>query len=165
MRDYWVPLWAYKSVGFYYRQLVRYYRRFPADQIRVYLFEDLAAKPEDVLRGVFGFLGVSENIKGDFFARRDVSGVTRSEYLSQLIKNPGALKSAFQHIVPQDLRFKITERVKDWKLGKELMPDDVRQQLIADYHDDIVKLEGLIGRDLPAWYEGNGAKNDKQRHA
>jgi len=42
----------------YWRELAEYRGRFPDEQLLVLLFEDLAARPRDVLRRCFEFLGV-----------------------------------------------------------------------------------------------------------
>ena len=52
------PTGFYVSTGFYGRQLARYYDLFPADQIRVYLLEELTADSTRVLCRMFEFLGV-----------------------------------------------------------------------------------------------------------
>jgi len=151
LHDNWEPLWGYKDAGLYHRQLERYYETFPRDQIRVYLYDDLEREPERMLRNIYQFLDVDDDFEGDLTTRHNVSGVTRSRFLTVLIKQPGSLKTVYQKIVPPDRRFKITERVKQWNIDKVGMPKAARQNLIAEFRDDILKLEGLIGRDLSHW--------------
>lgn len=56
--DNWEHLWHFRAMGLYHEQLRRYYQRFPREQIRVYLYEDLKADPHGVLADIFEFLGV-----------------------------------------------------------------------------------------------------------
>ncbi len=47
IRNQWDPFtWSYKSVGFYYVQLKRYFDLFERSQVQVYLYEDLESKPD-----------------------------------------------------------------------------------------------------------------------
>ena len=153
IRDNWQPMWAFKDVGLYHRQLDRYYRTFPREQIRVYLYDDLSSDPGSMLRDIYRFLQVDDRFEGDMATRYNVSGVTRSRFITQLIRRQSPLKTAYQWIVPEEARLKITERIKNWNVGKISMPADARRQLAAAYHDDILKLEDLIGRDLSHWRE------------
>ncbi|HEY6000253.1 MAG TPA: sulfotransferase [bacterium] len=63
----------YVNLGYYGRQLAHWLSLFPRDQLRVYLFEDLAADPAAVCRDVFSFLGVSPSFVPDVGRRYNVS--------------------------------------------------------------------------------------------
>jgi hypothetical protein len=48
--------------GFYRDQLARYHRHFPAEQIKVVLFEDFVAEPQAGIDEVAAFLGLDEGV-------------------------------------------------------------------------------------------------------
>ena len=77
MRDNREWIWHYRHVGLYYTQLKRYYDVFDADQIRVYLYEDLRAHLPRVLQSIFGFLEVDESFVPDTSLRHNVSGTPK----------------------------------------------------------------------------------------
>ncbi len=151
LRDNWQPLWAYKDAGLYRQQLEHYYRLFPLAQIRVYLYEDLSKDPGSMLRDIYRFLGVDDSFEGDTATCHNVSGVTRSRFLTQMIRRRSVLKAVYQRVVPLGTRRKLTARLKEWNVSKVAMPEDARQQLVAAFRDDIVKLEELIRRVLSHW--------------
>ena len=52
------PSWLYRERGLYFAQLSRYYARFPAEQIAVFLYDDLVAAPVELTQSIYRFLGV-----------------------------------------------------------------------------------------------------------
>src|SRR3954451_22819855 len=63
--DHWEHIWQYRAMGLYHEQLSRYFETFGREQIRVYLYEELAAGPVDVLQDLFRFLEVDEAFSPD----------------------------------------------------------------------------------------------------
>ena len=60
--------WAsgiYLQRGFYGAQLSEYFAHFPAEQIRVYLYDDLLTDPEALWQDLFAFLGVDTDFRPD----------------------------------------------------------------------------------------------------
>jgi hypothetical protein len=68
-----------------------------------------------------------------------------------MIRRRSVLKAVYQRVVPLGTRRKLTARLKEWNVSKVAMPEDARQQLVAAFRDDIVKLEELIRRVLSHW--------------
>src|SRR5213596_607708 len=58
VRAGWELLWHYRGMGFYHAQLRRYHDTFEASQMRVVLYDDFVSRPAEVVRDLFGFLGV-----------------------------------------------------------------------------------------------------------
>jgi len=153
LKSNWSPIWSYQGCGQYHDQLVRYYEKFPRGQIRVYLFEDLTNDPEAVLQDVYDFLEVDKNFEAKVGTRHNATGITRSNLLANFIDRPSLLKSAYQRIIPRDLKLRLTNRVKRWNLDRPPFPEDARRELAVAFRDEITKLEDLIGRDLSHWRE------------
>jgi hypothetical protein len=168
----WEFTWHYKQCGFYYTQLKRYYDRFHQNQIKVYLYEDFNRDSCAVLRDIFRFLGVDETFIPDTSIRYNVSGVPRNKMLHavlagmKLLSRPtpvhaprrpldtGARWTRVLHSVffPNALR-RIAIGLRNRNLVKPQLPPQIRRQLSAAYHEDILRLQSLIQRDLSQWLE------------
>jgi hypothetical protein len=154
-RDNWAPLWYYKQKGFYYPQVKRYLDTFDASQVRIYLYDELRAKPFDVLRDIFGFLGADETFVPDLTVEHNTAGLPRNKALYALAKRLGTWNPALK--LDSLERFLPTGSVRYIK-GRFFakpppFPAEVRRALIDSYREDILKLGDLIERDLSAWLE------------
>jgi hypothetical protein len=85
IRDNWPMMWHYKNRGFYHEQLTRYYELFEAEQIRVYLYEDLKEDPVGMMRSIFRFLGVDDAFVPDTSLIHNASGIPKSRALHTLV--------------------------------------------------------------------------------
>ncbi len=150
IRDNWHPLFHYRQRGFYHDQLGRYFDAFGRDRVGVYLYEDLRADPLGVLGGIFRFLGVDETFVPDTSVEYNASGVPRNRAVRSLVRRTNALTPALKPFLPFGLR----QRIKGGIFAKPppLAPE-VREKLIEAYRPDILRLQGLIGRDLSLWLE------------
>ena len=150
----WEWIWHYKNVGFYYSQLKRYFDMFDQDQIKVYLYEDLKADPLHVVEDIFRYLGVDDSFNPDTSSKHNISGVPRNRALSWLLFERNPVKASLRLLLPEGMRRHVSVSLKSRSLLKapSLTPE-VRRELIEVYQDDILKLEGLIGRDLSEWLQ------------
>lgn len=139
-REERAPSWpAHFRPGLYHAQLSRYYATFRPEQIRVYLYEDWRERPYDMLRDLFGFLGVDPRVRPSLrecaptYAPRS----RRLHRFVQTIRVPGldALERRCNLVAPPPMR------------------EDTRAQLHARYRDDMERLQTLIGRDLSHWLD------------
>jgi hypothetical protein len=155
IRDNWHPVFHYRERGFYHVQLKRYFDLFGRDRIRVYLHEDLKADPLGLLRDIFRFLGVDEAFAPDTSVRYNVTGlvVPKNRAVYPLVRRLGTLKPVLRRLLPFGARKRIKGQV--FAEPPPLAPE-VRRALREGYREDIVKLEGLIGRDLSGWLDGGG---------
>ncbi|MDP9351064.1 MAG: sulfotransferase [Chloroflexota bacterium] len=110
----WEHIWHYRNMGLYGEQLERYYSLFAPEQIRVFLYEDLVQRPEEMLQECYQFLGVDD------------------EYVPDMSIKPNVTTDVPAHMRPP------------------LLPE-VQAELTASLHEDILRLESLIGRDLSHW--------------
>ncbi|MGB3790819.1 MAG: sulfotransferase [Phormidesmis sp.] len=147
----WQPLWFYQHRGFYYEQLKRYFDRFDAGQIRVYLYDDLVKGTQAVAQDIYRFLGVDESFVPDL-TRSNVSGIPKRRWLQNLFMKDNPLKAAIKPLLPEQVRRRIARDVHRKNTGdKPTFPVEVRQQLIETYREDILKLQDLLDRDLSNW--------------
>jgi hypothetical protein len=134
----------------YYPRLRRYYDRFPREQIKVILFDDLAANPQNVLRELFLFLDVDPGFIADTSIRHNKAVAPRSLFLNRLFNTGMRL---FRPIVPQWLLSRgLATRLRRPILRKpEPMSPLLRRRLTEQFRDDILATGELIGRDLSDW--------------
>jgi hypothetical protein len=152
----WLPFFYYKHRGFYYAQLKRYFDLFDPSQIRVCLYEDFDSDPVGVLQDIFQFLGVEKTFIPDTSIRHNVSRtvrIPRSKKLHALLTTPNAIKVAFRLLIPGKRRQLIRNNLMNWNLVKPPLLPEVRNRLIGEYREDILRLQDLIQRDLSKWLE------------
>ncbi|MGP1386976.1 MAG: sulfotransferase family protein [Thainema sp.] len=143
------------QIGFYYEQLKRYYDRFPTEQIKIYLFDDLVKDSDALMQDLFMFIGVDPNFKPDTEKRHNVSGAPKNAALYRLLKEKNPLRSAAATVLklflPVDARQNLRSRLIKQNLSRPTLQPEHRQQLIDIYRDDILKTQDLLQRDLSNW--------------
>ena len=144
------PLWWYREIGLYSEQVQRYLERFPAGQIRIFLYEELQETPR-LVKACLKFLGVDETVPIDTSIRHNVSGVPKSRAIYNFFARPNPLKNFIKPLFPENLARKLGERAKGLTLKKDKIPGAVKADLQRYYKQDIQKLETLIERDLSKW--------------
>jgi hypothetical protein len=138
--------------GFYNRHLRRYFDRFPRNDIKVILFDDLVTRPGDIVRELFEFLGVDPTFVPDTGTAHNPSRMARSPALNRfLVRTIAALKP----LVPRGLRDRgLGTRARSFQFRKApAIPADLRKRLLDDYREDILAAGELIGRDLHFWLD------------
>ncbi|MGF1604220.1 MAG: sulfotransferase [Thermosynechococcaceae cyanobacterium] len=147
IQENWEWFWHYRQQGFYAMQLQRYCDRFPSDQLKIYLYEDLIQTPQTLLQGIFHYLEVDASFKPNMTIRPNKSGMPKNRLMHQILTQPNPLKSILKPLFPAHLRQKIQHQ----NLGKPQISPEVRQSLAALYQEDILRCQDIIQRDLTAW--------------
>lgn len=141
------------QVGFYHRLLSRYYELFPAEDIKVLIFEEWREDPLSTISELSEFLGVGAGFEPRIGQRHNVGGLPRRKWLhKQMLLRTGWRRTLLK-FTPKPLR-----RLGRWVYYNNLehpgpMPAEVRRELTGLYRPDIVELQKLIGRDLSAWLD------------
>ena len=156
----WAPLYHYQNMGFYARQLRRFYARFPAEQLKLFLYEDLEREPERVIREIYSFIGVDPSFRPDISVRHNISGVPQNQLAHEayrFLKRSGPVKSAVKRVVPEPLRSRtkrrLLARLEANNLRKPPLGEEARARLVAAYREDTSELQDLLGRDLSGWLQ------------
>jgi hypothetical protein len=159
IRDPHVPITErfarrYLRVGFYYTHLMRYYDRFPPEQIRVYLYEDFQSDPIGLMQGIFEFLGVDSAFVPDTSLRHNISLAPKSKAWHQFLTGSNVVKKALKPFVPARLRENLVRGLKARNLGAPpVMPEELRREYVELYREEINDLASLLQRDLSRWLE------------
>jgi hypothetical protein len=127
--------------SFYAAGLRRYLERF--EHVHVLFFDDLAAAPEQALRGLFAFLGVDEAVAGRIEPRvHNVDRLPRARALRPLLHTQTA------RVVGSKLPGSLTALA--WKRPHRTPPDAATIALLEQlFRDDVREVETLIGRPVP----------------
>lgn len=147
--DNWRPGWLYKRVGFYYDQLLRYYKVFNRNQIRVVLYQDLDKRPLETVQNIFRYLEVDSTFTPDF-SRENVSLVPKSKILNKLLSNQ-SIFFGLKHYFPEGMQKSVSSIKKSNYLPKPQLERYLRSKLVSIYKEDILKLQDLIDKDLSDW--------------
>jgi hypothetical protein len=149
--DFWLGDRHYIRPGLYYHRLRRYFDLFPREQIRIYLYDDLKAGADKLVRDVFSFIGVDPSIPLDTSVRHNKSGIPKNRLLHRMLSTYNPLARAGRLLVPQKARRRLVNALKERNLEQPPLPEDVKREWTAFYRDDILRLQDLIGRDLSTW--------------
>ncbi len=158
IRQKWNPLWHFKSMGFYYEQVKRYYDMFGRDQVHVYLYEDFQKEPMPLIKQVFEILGVDSSFVPDTARRYKRSYVPKIPALEMALHKTKVRIEFSKHHLPKPLRWRADEfrdvidrMASPNRTSPPPIPDDVRASLLEEYRDDVMRLGDLLGRDLSHW--------------
>lgn len=140
----------YVETGFYGRQLKPYVETFPAEQLRVVLFEDLRDNPVKLVQSFYEWLGVDPEYVPDVTDVRNISGVPRNMVVANAYRLRRVLQPYVKPFVPRRVQRFVDDRLIGG-LDKPHLDPATRQELIEIYRDDIGLLGELTGRDLGHW--------------
>jgi hypothetical protein len=141
--------------GLYFDHLTRWYSLFPKDQMLLFLFEDLVRDPNEVMRRIYGFLGVDESFALPTTEAFNASIVPRSNRVFGLFTTRNRLMRSARSIAPARARA-FAMRTRNRLLGREKPPIDaeLHHKLRVIYRNDTRALQELIERDLSTWMGG-----------
>jgi len=144
-----------KENGEYWKQIDRYLEHFSRDQLLIQVFEEAMSRPQDALSECLAFLGLDSSFSfagtGASINRapRQIRVFTRQAWalsrrlnrLPPILRRP--LKSAGRSL------FSALPKVRE----HERLPRDIRRELTREFKPGIERLEGILDRDLSAWYD------------
>jgi hypothetical protein len=135
--------------GLYYAKLRRYFDTFPRDQIKVILFDDLIARPQETVRSLFRFLGVDPDFAVDTSIRFNTTLSPRFVGLTRLFN---ATAKTYARLFPWASGTGLGTPLRRLLLRKRSpIPPELWRRLTDQYRDDIIATGELIERDLSHW--------------
>lgn len=142
------PMWWYRELSLYYQQVKHYLEVFGAERVKILLYDDLSAHPEQTLREVFSFLGVKEDVFINTSVHYNMAGVPKSRRLYTLLyKFVDKVSPLAKHIKPA-----LAWQVLGLFLQPVSLDPQLHQQLKGYFMEDVEKLEHLLHRDLSCWH-------------
>jgi hypothetical protein len=135
--------------GLYHAKLRRYFDTFPREQIKVILFDDLIARPQETVQSLFRFLGVDPGFAVDTSIRFNTTLSPRFVRLTRLFN---ATANSVARTAPWASGTGLGTPLRRLLLRKpDPIPPALRRRLTDQYRDDIIATGELIERDLSHW--------------
>lgn len=154
----WSPLFWYREMGYYGRELAFWMEHFSREQFRIYLYDDFKGDPLAVVRDAFSFLEVDPEFKPQL-ARVNVSGVPRSRLIYDLFRKDNLVKTLMKPFFPRRVRERSQAWMRRHNVGpKPELEPETRQRLTEDFREDILLLQEILGRDLSRWLDDPAAQ-------
>lgn len=138
--------------GLYYQHVQRYFEAFGKEQVRVYLYDDLCQDISVIVTDLCFFLGLP-TYDSSFFdpnARYHSFGTPRNPLFEWVSRN-SFIRGIATSMMPMHLLLPIRDRLFNHEGPKPPLEPEAREFLRSIYRDDIIKLQGLIERDLSGW--------------
>jgi hypothetical protein len=151
MAEGWYYGWYYRDIGFYHRQLRRYYDRFDRSRIQVHLYDDLQRDPITMMKAVFGFLGVDDGFRPDVSVHHNPSGFPKHPRVQRWLSARHPVKEALKSVIPEQWGHKVISWLQPKNLIRPPLSQETKARLLDGYREDILRLQDLIGRDLSDW--------------
>lgn len=151
--DGYAPIWWYVERGWYGRALSRWYEHFPADQIRVWTYDDVRRDLPGLLRELLAFLDVDPTFEPEMVKHHNVSLVPRVRVVDRFVSSPSRARRAVGRLVPPRLRAPVASRVLRVNRRRLEFDPETRRRLTRRFRPDIELLGELLGRDLSGWLD------------
>jgi hypothetical protein len=144
----------YRRVATYAPQLARYLDRFGRERVHVIVYDDFKADTAAAYRDTLAFLGVDPDHQPDF-AVVNASKRSRNMLLRRALNDPPEwLRRAVRGVAPQGMRrrlYRSAVNLNTEAAGRDALTGDAAERLRREMEGPNRELEGLLGRELPAW--------------
>lgn len=135
--------------GLYARHIARWLDHFPADRLKIVLYDDIRAEPARVLTDICHALNLSPTVDAEHIQRRS------NDSEAPLVPRPlRRLPKPIKDLVAPlrgNPAFEATRRLVARPVEYPRLTADLRLRLNDYYADDVAQLERLLDRDLSAW--------------
>ncbi len=146
----------YRETAKYTDQINRYLDLFPAERVKVIIFDDFKSETARVYREVCQFLDVDPTFEPAFRVVNENRRI-RSRVLQELLEVPGPiLRKIGRPLTPRKLRHKVMKELRQLNstsAPRTPMDRDFRRALQAEFRPEVMRLSKLLNRDLSHWCE------------
>lgn len=141
---------TYIDSGYYSRQIMRYKKLFPSEQIKILFLEDFVDKYTEVILEVFEFLEVDLINVTKIRSRQNASISRGAMWLKEALKSLCGEKIA--NFLPLSIINALLKLLSKININnKKPMNPATRKDLINHYYKYNRELEKITGRDLTHW--------------
>lgn len=145
----------YRDAARYTKQVQRYFDTFGQDRVHVILYDDIRGKLPEVYRELLIFLEVDSDFRPDF-EKINTNKEVGSLFLRDILKNPPDwCRRLVRSIMPgEHLRhtaIKKLEAINVTQKSRKSMDVELKNQLAAEFREEVARLQDLLGRDLSHW--------------
>jgi len=138
------------DLGFYSQRLTEFRQAFGGGRVRVWLLEDLRQQPDRTMAEIFTYLGVRPPASIEGLAVHNAGSLPRSPLVHRLFLTQRVRRNVHASVPAAALR--PARWLWRWNQAPPpTLPKAVELRLRALYRDDILRLQGILGRDLGSW--------------
>lgn len=139
------------NVSSYAKQISEYYRRFPAERIKLVVFEDLVENRAGILRDICAFLEIDPDFEFQTADRsyNQASDRLTSPFLRRL--NRSAPARRLKTILPYQMKREIKRALIGKEQEKYTLSPEVRERTLDSLRSDLEKLRQDYGVDIRRW--------------
>jgi len=145
----WHANYYYYHRGLYSEQVKRYLDVFGKDKVMILLFQDLVNDPIDSCQKAFAFLGVDDSFVPEIKVHNPAGEIMN---VPRFWQDLGLFQKTMSFVFSRNLIKKLPHLLRNIN-NRERQPvnPETARRLRDRFHDDICRLEQLIGKDLSAW--------------
>ena len=146
--DFWL------ANGGYAAHIQRYLELFSNEQLKVVLFEDIQARPADVIEDIHRYLEIEPRRPAEqpFVYNRGGSPRSAAASLIYKITTNRRLNSMLRPMVPATV-VKMVHGLRSKSMERGTMNENTRQRLKEFFHDDVLRTQDLVGLNLEKWLQ------------
>lgn len=137
----------YLEISKYFKQVKRYYDRFPDDQIKVIIYEDWVKDITSTMNDIYKFLGVEEFSDYEDLQTHNQTTAIKNKTLLNLFRSSG-VKSILKPLIPSNLGDKVKSKYFTVEGETQNINETTYNNLRAHFEEDIFNLEALINIDI-----------------
>jgi hypothetical protein len=135
--------------GLYAEQVQRYLKVFPAENVKIYLYEEYKRSPAETLADLFCFLSVDSSFQPDMSRRMMEPHIPQSVTAAYFLKRYG-LWQGIKQWSPRFLRRPL--RAAAFRNRTSVVLDAEDRRALRDYYrTDTLRLSQMLDRNLDAW--------------
>lgn len=143
----WGDMWRYLESGHYGSRLEEFITVFGKENVKIIVFDDFVKNTPLILTDLLKYLSVDPKFKiptNEIFNR---TGAPRSTYISHILRNSSWFKELVKPFFSINHRYKFRNWLMNLNTGdKPELPPEMYRHLLNNFRDDIVRVEGLIGK-------------------
>jgi hypothetical protein len=152
------PFWLqYGNIARFGTQTQRLLSVFPAEQVKLILFDDFAAAPDRVYHEVIQFFGIDHDHRSEF-PRVNEHKKARFTWLRDFYRKPPPVLlhtyRRFKHTAAGKHLVNLKEWIIDLNTTRERRPPlspEFRTELVETFRDEVALLSRILNRDLSHW--------------
>lgn len=140
----------YLGRGEYSKWLDYVYEVFPAQNVKVFIFEEIIKDLNFNLNQIIKFVGIEEEYKFDSKKKYNKKTNIKSNFIARIFE-PGKLKIV-KNLIPFKLRLILRDLIRNMnktdEIGKIEMDEEIRKYLKSHYNTEVTILENKYGLTL-----------------
>ncbi len=144
------------KLGFYYDSLKQYLDNFEKHQLKPLIFDDFVKNKRKFYQQFFQFIEVDDNFIPDTSVIIRKGGTVKyKKFRNLLFSNPIIKKTATTILKPftnSNQRYNLGQKVDNMFVEKKSLSNELRENLIEVYREDILKTQDLLDIDLSHWF-------------